>query len=88
MLATLGGEINNVNSAVAVTGTPALATSFANADAHGMILTYGAAYSGAATGVRFVVGNGGLIHTNGGGLNFLPGNVAGITSAATYGVYI
>jgi hypothetical protein len=88
MLATLGGEVTNANSAVAITGTPAFATSFANADAHGMVITYGAAYSGAATGVRFVVGNGGLIHTNGGGPNFLPGNAAGITSAATYGVYI
>jgi hypothetical protein len=87
MNAGIGGYIANVNSAVSLTGNPAFGY-FAEAGSHGIIATYGAAYAGAATGPRFFVGTGGLIHTNGGGLNFLPGDTAGILDTTTFGVYI
>jgi hypothetical protein len=88
MLAALGGYIANVNSAVSLTGNPAFTAAFADSESHGIVATYGVAYAGAATGPRFVVNTGGLIHTGGGGLNYLPGSVAGTVDAPTYGVYI
>lgn len=88
ILTSLGGDCSVANSAVAITGTPAFTQNFATADSHGMMLVYGCAFSGAATGSRFAVSTGGLIHTNGGGVNFLPGSVAGTVNAPTYGVYI
>jgi hypothetical protein len=88
MIGALGGNVTIVNSAVSLTGTPAFTQCFANSSSHGMIAVYGCAFAGAATGPRWNVGTGGLIHTNGGGANFLPGNAAGVTDAATYGVYI
>jgi hypothetical protein len=87
MLTALGGYVTNVDSAVSLTGIPDFEY-FASAQAHGIISTYGAAYAGAATGPRFFVTTGGLIHTNGGGLNFLPGDAAGIVDSATFGVYV
>jgi hypothetical protein len=29
-----------------------------------------------------------MIHTNGGGANYLPGNAAGTVDAATFGLYL
>jgi hypothetical protein len=88
ILAGLGGDISIANSAISLTGTPAFTTSFASASSHGMLVAYGCAFSGAATGQRFYVDTGGLIHTNGGGLNYFPGSTAGVVNAPTYGVYM
>jgi hypothetical protein len=88
MLAGLGGYVANVNSAVSLTGNPAFSIGFADAESHGIVASYGAAYSGGATGPRFTVTTGGLIHTMGSGLTFLPGSVAGMIDTATYGVYV
>lgn len=88
LLAAIGGYIANVNSPVSITGNPTFSASFADAESHGLIATYGAAYSGAATGKRYLVNTGGMIHTNGGGVNFLPGTIAGTTDAASFGIYL
>lgn len=88
MYAFLNGYVADANSAVAITGTPAFATGFASASAHGIIAAYGNAYSGAATGPRYAVNTGALITTNGGGPNYFPGSAAGTVDSATFGVYI
>jgi hypothetical protein len=88
MVAGLGGYVANANSAVSLTGNPAFSACFADAESHGIIVTYGAAYSGAATGRRYLAGTGGMVHTNGAGVNFLPGDAAGTADAATFGLYL
>jgi hypothetical protein len=88
LYSALGGYIANTNSAVALTGNPSFSIAFADAESHGIIATYGVAYSGAATGQRYGVNTGGLIHTNGSGPNFLPGSIAGVADATTFGLYI
>lgn len=88
MLAAIGGYIANVNSAVALTGNPNFSIAFADGESHGIVATYGVAYSGAATGQRFSANTGGIVHTNGGGPNYLPGSIAGVADATTFGLYI
>ena len=88
MLAAIGGYIANVNSAVAITGNPNFSLAFADAESHGIVAAYGVAYSGAATGQRYSSVTGGVIHTNGGGPNYLPGSIAGVADPATFGLYI
>ena len=88
IIGAIGGYATNVNSAVSLTGNPAFGAAFVDCESHGIVSCYGAAFSGAATGPRFYVATGGLIHTNGAGPTFLPGSVAGTVDPATYGVYI
>lgn len=72
---------------VTVTGTPAFSVGFAVADDMGLILQSSAslAYSGGATGIRYISNRLSLINT-GGGANYFPGNVAG--STADSGLYL
>ena len=64
---------------VTLIGTPSFATNgFAVAQGNGMLI-YTTSFSGAATGPRFTNINRGQIYTNGGGINYFPGNAAGVT---------
>jgi hypothetical protein len=85
MIAALGGYLANVNSPVAITGTPDFSGAFAYAQTGSVLATYGAAYSGAATGKRYNVTTNSTIVT---ASVVLPGSVAGTADAATFGVYI
>jgi hypothetical protein len=76
------------NLTVTLTGTPAFSTfaslyglSFVRFHSWGTRVSW----SGAATGTRYGVQAGAVLDTNGGGANYLPGNVAG--SANTGGQY-
>ncbi|MCF8478780.1 MAG: DUF2793 domain-containing protein [Pseudolabrys sp.] len=72
---------------VTLTGAPAFSLAYADVSTRGFINTVSTAYSGAATGPRYSVREGGQIRTNGAGVNFLPGNSAGTVDAATFGLY-
>jgi hypothetical protein len=81
-----GAYLGNVNSAVAITGTPNFSNCFAAAQGSSVLDAYGVAYSGAATGVRYRVGTNSTIITYGAAATYFPGNAAGIVDSATYGV--
>lgn len=72
---------------ITLTGTPAF-TEFALAENTGGIFAPSGSvlFSGAATGSRYVAQVNGIINTQGGGANFLPGNSAG--SQPTGGQYV
>lgn len=68
------------NGVGTLTGTPAFSTSFVDGNISSMInmSVGGFTYSGAATGVRFVIDNLTGIFGTGGNVNYFPGNAAGI----------
>src|SRR3989304_5503394 len=70
---------------VTITGTPAFSNAFCQAYFAGVAALGGVTWSGAATGKRFEALGQAFITANG-GLNDLPGNVAG--TVATGGVYV
>jgi hypothetical protein len=76
-----GGAIVDINSrTVTLTGTPAF-TITAYVQEISYFSCWSTTFSGSATGQRYnVIGNG-VIFTNGGGANFIPGNSAGATAS-------
>lgn len=70
------------NVTLTLTGTPNFSASFANAIRGGQIIVTGLTIaSGSATGKRYDVTGNASIDTNGGGASYLPGDVAGTTTA-------
>lgn len=91
-----GGAVRHWNAAqkgiiyassitITLSGTPAF-TYFADFSDIALALVSSNTFSGAATGTRYVLTTNSVINTNGGGANYLPGNVAG--SAASGGQYV
>lgn len=76
MTAAFGGYIQNYSTTVTLTGTPAFSI-FAYSAAKGAIDSGSVTFSGSATGQRYLAEKGGSIETNGGGINYFPGNSAG-----------
>lgn len=74
------------NRTVTLTGTPAFSLAFAGAEECGSVTIDNNTFSGSATGPRYLARINGVINTNGGGANYLPGNSAG--STATGGQYV
>lgn len=69
---------------ITVSGTPAF-TQFALVQMGAQLLFSNTTFSGSATGQRYLATLGGVINTNGGGANFLPGNSAGsVTPGGQY----
>lgn len=66
---------------VTLTGTPAFASSFAQASGGGVMDWSGTTFSGSATGPRYSALINGVIYTGGAGSNFFPGSSAGSTSS-------
>ena len=85
-VAESGASVLIVGRTITLTGTPAFSTAFAFAEECGSITISGDTFSGSATGPRYVSQINGVINTNGGGANYLPGNSAG--STATGGQYV
>lgn len=71
--------------AVTITGTPNFSQAFALAQGISELNLGSTTFSGAATGVRFVVNTNSVIATGTGNLAYLPGNASG--SQSTGGVY-
>jgi hypothetical protein len=90
-IATFGEPVGVSPFSVTVSGTPAFSVAFADASSNGSIGISPAvltAFSGAATGQRYLARACGTINVNGGGQNFFPGSTAGVADATTYGVYL
>lgn len=79
MFATTGGSIQIAGVTVTVTGTPNFSSTFALANAGGVIQAAGTTFSGSATGIRYIAGINGTFYVGGAGVNLFPGNVAGYT---------
>jgi len=85
--ATNGGYIQLANRTLTLTGTPAFSWGFLFADrACGMFEMYSMAFSGSATGKRYMLSKNSVCFTNGAATTYFPGNVAGTTE--TGGQYI
>lgn len=83
----VGNGIIRVQSrTITLSGTPAYALAFANADLSSTVLVNGNTFSGAASGPRYSATNNGVISSGGGGASYLPGNAAGTTG--TGGQYV
>ena len=73
---------------VTLIGNPGFATAgwgFATSLSSSYVQFLGITWVGTATGLKFVVGNGGYLGVNGAGLNYLPGSLAGTGNALVYG---
>jgi hypothetical protein len=82
-----GGTVECKNITITLTGTPAFSFKFAVVtQGLGNIRCEGNTFSGSATGTRYLAEQNGVIFTNGGGANYLPGDAAG--STATGGQYV
>jgi len=84
--AVVSGVIRCTGKTITLTGTPAFSGVFASASRGAQVLANGNIFSGSATGARYDVALNGVIDTNGGGTNYLPGSSAGSTS--TGGQYV
>lgn len=86
LLSTTGGIITYTGGqTISITGTPAFTAQFASSQNNGLIIAVAVTFSGAATGPRFAVLNGGGIMTQTGNVNYFPGNSAGtVTSPGWY----
>lgn len=79
--ASNGGYVNVAGRTISVLNEPAFSTAFANISALGLALINSNTFMGAATGARYSVTGNGVAVTGGGGANYLPGTLAGSTSA-------
>jgi len=80
-----GGILSAVSVAYTLTGTPAFSTTFLQSDIGGIAVVNACTFSGAATGVRYIIGLNSVVQTYGGGESYLPGSSAG--TKATGGQY-
>jgi hypothetical protein len=79
-----GGVIVIAGRTLTLFGTPAYSTVFANSATLALISCYSMTFVGTATGKRYDVIQNAVINTNGAGVNYLPGNVAGTSSSGLY----
>ena len=71
---------------VTLTGTPDFSVGFAYGSMTGSIYASGVTFSGSATGPRYLANTNAVVHTNGGGASYFPGDSAG--SVSTGGQYL
>jgi hypothetical protein len=69
---------------ITLSGTPNFSTCFAFCLSTASMVFTGTTFVGGATGTRFLCQYGAFIDTNGAGVNFFPGSVAGVTTQAYY----
>lgn len=74
----LGG---NTPVTITLTGTPAFSGAFIQSGTVSSAAAIGWTFSGAATGTRYNVNSNSVINTNGGGINYFPGSIAGVVSS-------
>jgi hypothetical protein len=81
-----GATIRCTGKTIALSGTPNFSSAFAYALIGGVMVIDSNSFSGSATGVRYLSQENSILHVNGGGATYLPGNSAG--SVANGGIYI
>jgi hypothetical protein len=86
MFAAVGGIISTGQTALTLVGTPNFSAAFAVVQQVASIQIPFSSITGPATGQRFSASLNGTINTNGSGVNYYPGSIAGAT--ATGGQYI
>ncbi len=79
-VASTGGIVTTSGRTVTFIGTPSFSTAYAYAQ-EGRFEAVGTAYTGGATGSRYLAVENGVVTTNGAGATALPGNAAGSTSS-------
>lgn len=75
--ALYSGTIYNITSTVTVTGL-VVSGAFVQASQNGTVVWFTGAFTGTATGPRYSSDLNGVINTNGSGVNYFPGNSAGV----------
>lgn len=85
MQSSAGGYLVNAWLNVTITGNPNFSDCFYSVGLNGSVHAYNVTYTGTATGKKYYVSGGGILYTFG-GLNSVPGNIAGTVDASTYGV--
>lgn len=83
-----GGIVNIARAHVTIQNNPNFSQGFAYAAECGIVQVWNATFTGAATGRRFAVYGTSTINSNGAGINFLPGTIAGIADTGSYGAYL
>lgn len=89
--AGVNSNVSTNGATVTLTGTPAFSTAYVVANDNATIEAIGMTFTGSATGSRYAVSNNAVINTNGGGVNYFPGNAGGTgTNSGTtpYGLYL
>jgi len=79
ILAVGNSTVTSNGFAHVFSGTPAFSTATVQAQTGAIVTVVNASLSGAATGKRYDATLNSVIYTNGGGINYFPGNVAGTT---------
>jgi hypothetical protein len=65
---------------ITLTGTPSFSNQFVRCMENSYAYLAGVTFVGSATGARYLAQLNGVIQTNAGGANYLPGNAAGATT--------
>lgn len=73
------GSIVIAHVNITITGTPAFSTAFINIAILSFLQAQGSSFIGSATGTRHIIQQNSAVQTNGGGINFFPGNSPGST---------
>lgn len=81
-LGRYGGRLDFANRTVTITGTPSVGT-FLNLQSTAVANVSGATFSGSATGRRYNLRANAVLETNGGGPDFLPGDLAGVVGTGS-----
>lgn len=76
----VGGRYSVAGKTITLTGTPAFSVAFAFGVMGSIYGVNNNTFSGSATGSRYNAQENAVIHTNGGGASYLPGNSAGSVS--------
>jgi len=85
MYAVSGGNYSITSKTVTLTGTPAFGAAFAWCDRGlGYFELFSNTYSGAATGLRYVINNNAVCFTNAAGATYFPGSIAGTVTNGLY----
>lgn len=80
VFAGMSGTCNMNANTLTLTGTPNFSVGFAQV-LFGVVLLYSMTFTGSATGPRYLAVKNGVIDTNTGDVNYLPGDSAGSTSS-------
>lgn len=80
------GQIDTSSRTITFANSPAFSTATAYADTLSSLSLFTMTFTngGSVTGKRYQANNNGVINTNGGGANYVPGNSAGSTSNGLY----
>jgi len=86
--ATTGGSFTNARNTITITGNPTFSGCFYLCESNGNMNAWSATFTGTIVGRKYIVNTGAIINMSGTGDSSIPGTIAGIVDAATYGMLI